>query len=248
VHHAVVACDQDAQVGRAEQPLAAVENLLEHRAGVLDRAADHLQDFGGRSLALKRLARVVEQPRVAQRDRGVPRQACEELEVARRERRPAAAPYRHRTLHAVAFAEQRHHHQPVSLAQLGAWHADRTRIGVRVVDELGPAAIQEVAHDALTGTDHRGLQVLGDVALRDDRAVDGHSLLAACGQEDRAGAGVQQLARVTGNSFHDGGEVERRRQVAADLGQRSAFSRAPLRFLEQARVLQGHAHARSDGF
>ena len=45
----------DAEPGRGEQALAAVEDLVEHRLRVGDRAADHLQHLGGRGLLLEGL-------------------------------------------------------------------------------------------------------------------------------------------------------------------------------------------------
>ena len=51
----------DAQVLGAEQPLAAVEDLVEHRRGVGHRAADHLQHLGRGGLLLERLLGLVEQ-------------------------------------------------------------------------------------------------------------------------------------------------------------------------------------------
>ena len=54
--HAVVVDEIDAEPARREQPLAAVEDLVEHRLRVGDRAADDLQHLGGRGLLLERLA------------------------------------------------------------------------------------------------------------------------------------------------------------------------------------------------
>jgi hypothetical protein len=58
----------DAEPGRREQPLATVEDLVEHRLGVGDRAADDLQDRGRGRLLLERLLGLVEQARVLDRD------------------------------------------------------------------------------------------------------------------------------------------------------------------------------------
>ena len=45
---------EDAELLGREQPLAAFEDLVEHRRRVGDGAADHLQHFGGRGLLLER--------------------------------------------------------------------------------------------------------------------------------------------------------------------------------------------------
>ena len=65
---AVVVDQVDAEPGRREQPLAAVEDLVEHRLRVGHRAADDLQHLGGRGLLLERLLGLVEQARVLDRD------------------------------------------------------------------------------------------------------------------------------------------------------------------------------------
>ena len=52
----------------AEQMLAAVEDLLEHRLRVGHRVADDLQHLGRGGLLLQRFLRLVEQPRVLDRD------------------------------------------------------------------------------------------------------------------------------------------------------------------------------------
>ena len=56
VKQAVVADQEHDQLTAAEEPLATHEDLLEHRLRVGHRGADHLQDVGGRGLALQRLA------------------------------------------------------------------------------------------------------------------------------------------------------------------------------------------------
>ena len=55
---------------------------------------------------------------------------------------------------------------------------------------------------------------------------------------------LPRARKAPGDAVHHGGEVERRRQVAADLGQRRGLARAALRLVEEPRVLQPHAHAR----
>ena len=62
------------------------------------------------------------------------------------------------------------------------------------------------------------------------------------GQEDRAVVRVQQLLRVARDPVHHRGEVERRRDVAAHLGQRGGLARAALGLVEEARVLERDAH------
>ena len=47
-----------------------------------------------------------------------------------------------------------------------------------------------------------------------------------------------------GDAVHHRIQVQRRGQVPADVGQRRRFARATLGFLQQARVLERHAHAR----
>src|SRR6478752_7339815 len=55
----------------AEQPLRTACDRVEHRRCIRWRRGDYLQDFGGRGLPLQRLLRLVEQPRVLDRDHGL---------------------------------------------------------------------------------------------------------------------------------------------------------------------------------
>ena len=57
---------------------------------------------------------------------------------------------------------------------------------------------------------------------------------------------MQQILRVVRDAVHHGREVERRLIVAAHLGQRRVSLRAPLRLVEQPRVLERDPHARRD--
>jgi hypothetical protein len=60
---------------------AAVEDLVEHRRGVGDRAADHLQHLGGRGLLLERLLGLVEQARVLDRDHRLVGEGAEQVDL-----------------------------------------------------------------------------------------------------------------------------------------------------------------------
>jgi hypothetical protein len=98
----------------AEQPFAAVENLLENRLRVRHRAADHLQHLGGGGLLLERFPGLVEQPRVLDSDGRLQRQADEEFQSARVKRLAARSPNGHRALDGFPGHEWRHH-QPFML-------------------------------------------------------------------------------------------------------------------------------------
>ena len=69
----------------AEQPICAVRDGVEHRLGVGRRGGDDLQDFRGRSLALERPLRLVEQPCVLDRDRRLVGEALGERDFLVRE-------------------------------------------------------------------------------------------------------------------------------------------------------------------
>ena len=71
LHLPIVADLEDAELLGCEQVLAAVEDLVEHRRGVGDRAADHLQHLGRRCLLLQRLFGLVEQANVLDGDHGL---------------------------------------------------------------------------------------------------------------------------------------------------------------------------------
>ena len=67
-HHLVVADRVDANLVAAEQPLAGVDNFLEHRRRVRHRLADCAQYVRRGLLLLERLLRLVEEARVLDRD------------------------------------------------------------------------------------------------------------------------------------------------------------------------------------
>ena len=47
---------------------------------------------------------------------------------------------------------------------------------------------------------------------------------------------------MAGDAVHHGGEIECRRDVAPDFGERRGFARTPLCLVEEARVLKSDAH------
>ena len=65
----IVADEVDPDHLAREQPLAARQDLVEHRRGIGDRAADRREHFARGALLLERLLRLVEQPHVLERDR-----------------------------------------------------------------------------------------------------------------------------------------------------------------------------------
>ena len=226
----------------AEQAPAALHDRVEDRLGVGDRTADDAQDVGGRGLLLERVARALEQARVLQRDGRLQREADQELELARVERLAGVAPDRHRAEHLRAGL-QRRHHQPLERLGRRALDMDRARVGVGVVDDDRLAALQCAADDAAPRRDAARQQRLGHVAERDERRVGAAVRVA---QEDHAVVDAEQVLRVARDAVHQGRQVERRRDVAADLDQRGGLARAPLGFVEQARVLERDAQARRD--
>ncbi len=67
-HQGIVTDDIDADLVGAKQPLATVDDLLEHGCRVGHRTADDLQHFGGCGLLIQRFLGLVEQPHVLDRD------------------------------------------------------------------------------------------------------------------------------------------------------------------------------------
>ena len=70
----------------AEQAPAALDDRVEHRLRVGDRAADDAQDLGGRGLPLERLLGLVEQAHVLDRDHRLVGEGLEQLDLVLRER------------------------------------------------------------------------------------------------------------------------------------------------------------------
>ena len=71
----------DAAAVRAAQDAGALRHRVEHRLHVGRRLADHAQDLGGRRLPLQRLLRLVEQPRVLDRDHRLVRERLRERDL-----------------------------------------------------------------------------------------------------------------------------------------------------------------------
>jgi hypothetical protein len=99
----------------------------------------------------------------------------------------------------------------------------------------------EPADDAAPRRDAAREQRLRHVAERDDRRV---GPAVRVGQEDHAVVDIEQVLRMACDAVHQRRQVERRRDVAADLDQRGGLAPTVLRLVEQARVLEGDAHAR----
>ena len=184
------------------------------------------------------LLRFGEQACILDGDRRLQRKPDQEFQLAVAKRLSRGAPNRHHTLHGLS-GQQRRHHQPLILLLLRAGDQNRTRVGTRIVDKLGAAALDETADDALAHFDHHRQDLLGDVADRDDRPV---SLPARIGQEDGAAGCVEQALGMTGDAVHHRRQVQRRGNVATDFGERGGLARATLRLVEQPRVLERHAH------
>ena len=141
----------------AQQPPCRADDDLGHRHHVVGRLADDAQDVGAGGLALQRGLGLVEQPRVVQRDHRLLRQAVRNASSRASNGLP---PLRHTAIAPCTCSPdlQRHDHQALVGAALGAGDLHRARIGRGVVDELGLAALQQAADDAAPRLDGRGLE------------------------------------------------------------------------------------------
>jgi len=119
VHQSVIGVDQkDALLGPREQPLAALENLLENRRRVGHRTADDLQHFGGGGLPLQRLLRLVQQPHVLDRDDRLISEGLEQVDLALR-RGTRTRPGNHDGADRGAVLEQRGAEHAAPAASVG---------------------------------------------------------------------------------------------------------------------------------
>ena len=119
---------------------------------------------------------------------------------------------------------------------------------IDIVHIFGTTAFYDAADDSFAGRDFHVPDLLGVIALGDNGAVDRRiAAFPVLQQENRTVIGREQLLGVVRDTVHHGGQIERRRDIAADLGQRGALAGAPLVILEQPRVLESHTHARSHG-
>ena len=77
----VIVDQQYIKLVAAEQVLAAVEDLVEHRLGIGHRGADHAENLGGGFLLLQRLARLGDEPRVLHRDDRLRREVLQQRDL-----------------------------------------------------------------------------------------------------------------------------------------------------------------------
>src|SRR5215467_7224988 len=73
---------EDLGIRRLAEPSRALRHGIEHRLDFRRRARDHLQDVAGSRLLLQRLLRLVEQPRVLNRDDGLVSKRLQQLDLA----------------------------------------------------------------------------------------------------------------------------------------------------------------------
>ena len=95
-------------------------------------------------------------------------------------------------------------------------------------------ACDDAADDPLAGDDRVGQELLGDLATADDRA---ERPAVGLGQVHGARVGDEQAHRVLGDPVEDGRRVERRRDLATDVGERGHLVGAAVALAEQPRVL-----------
>jgi hypothetical protein len=72
-----IVCGENAEGGRAEMQRL-FQHRVEHWRKIAGRGVYDLQDFGGRSLLLQRLALLVQQPRVLHCDHGLRREVLQQ--------------------------------------------------------------------------------------------------------------------------------------------------------------------------
>ena len=113
-----------------------------------------------------------------------------------------------------------------------------------VVDDLRARLGREGADDALAEDDVIGHDLLGD--RRPRRRWRGRSGRRRSGRKTALVAAVEQLARPTGDALEELVEVERRRDLAAHLGERRHLGRAALRLAVELGVPDRGADVRRD--
>ena len=240
--------------GLGELALILVERRVEQQAGHADdgihRRADlvaHRRQKSALGLCGRfrlglGLAQLVEQPHILHRDRGLACQAAQEIQVHGRElplHRPAVQ-CQH-TDRLLAHDQRRHHHRfGLCLAFRRACHVHAPRVPTGVSDDLRLTAEDDGARDALPGPDALGPELLGIVAQRHLGAI---GLPVWLHKPQNGRAGPAHLMRAPGNVFHNGRELVRRRDLPPGLRQRLHLPGPLFGFLEQAHILQGHAHA-----
>jgi len=142
------------------------------------------------------------------------REPDEEVQIGFAKQLAPIAPDRHYTLDGLP-SQKRRNHQALVFLFLRSRNEKHARIGVRIVDEFGAAALNNAADDAFADPDYCGLDRFRDVAECHDRSI---RLPIRIGQEDRAVVGAQEILGMMGNAVHHRRQLERGRDVAANLG------------------------------
>ncbi len=119
VHPAILADQVDPHVLTDEQPLAALQDLVEHRPGVRHGARDHLQDLGRSPELIESLLRLVEEAHVLDRDHRLVGKRREQRELPIAERAWSGTGHGDRAEHLVFTQHRRRGDRPRAHALVG---------------------------------------------------------------------------------------------------------------------------------
>ena len=236
IEQAIIADERNANRFAREQPLAALQNRIEHRLRIGDRAADRGEHLARRPLLVERLLRFVEQANVFQRDRRLVAERAQERDFALRER-PYLLPAEQDYAERMTLPEERRRDDGAMTPAARDLEARRKlalfRQHVSYVDRL--AVEQRAARDRIAA-DRQSVDVrnrIGGRALRCEM-----SQRSAIGEIHRRGRRVAKPRSALGDRIEHRQHVRRgARDNAQDLGNGRLLLQRLLRFVEEPYVV-----------
>jgi hypothetical protein len=237
MHRAVAADERDPDVAPLKQPLAALQNLVEHRLRVCHRARDYLQHLGGGLELVERFLRLVEEPHVRDRDRGLVGEGLQQRALSVAERPDVPSKHGNHAKHGVA-AEQRRSHDAVIAVDAPMRPAYRILL-LGFQGEVGNTngrPLDDCPAGRRASRDGDG-EVRSEPLAERSAALHGAQHIALV-HHDHHVVRVAEARRVLGNCVEHRRNVGRRAaDHAQDLGGRSLPLERFLRLVEEPRVL-----------
>ena len=222
----------------SDQLLGAVRDPSQDRVDV-ERRGDRLRDAGEHLRLPPPALTLLVQARVLQRERRLVSERLHELDLPVRERADVVAIRDEGAEHPVADEERHGHHGPIALGLDGGARR-RREVERRIVQQIGRpdrATLRDRGGRRAVARMQRahGLKCATHSAARHEE--QGVARPIRVHERDRGSLGAEQSARAVDDQRQDLLELQRRRDRAAELGERLGLAPAGRVVGEQSRVM-----------